>query len=150
MTHKGTVMRYVLAVTRSFLGLLFLATGLGKLLDNRGFAQVLASYQLELPEGLLLPLALAISLAEFTLGLNILLGRSLLQSVVATLCFHLAYASLALITLLRGIALTNCGCFGVFLIRPLGWRTVAEDLMLAAISLVCWLLLRRAARQPAR
>ncbi|MGH8606317.1 MAG: MauE/DoxX family redox-associated membrane protein [Gammaproteobacteria bacterium] len=138
-------MRYVLALSRYFLGLLFLATGLGKLLDNRGFAQVLASYQLELPDGLLLPLALAISLAEFTIGLNILLSRGLLHNVLATLGFHVAYASLVLITLLRGIPLTNCGCFGVFLARPLRWMTFAEDLMLAAISLVSWLLLRRAA-----
>ncbi len=136
--------RCVRAVSRYFLGLLFLATGTGKLLDNRGFAQIIASYEFVLPEALLLPLALAVSLAEFTIGLNILLGRSLLRSVLATLYFHLVYANLALITLLRGISLTNCGCFGVFLTRPLRWMTVAEDLMLAAISLTCWLLLRRA------
>ncbi len=134
---------YVLAVSRYFLGLLFLATGTGKLLDNRGFSDVLASYQFGLPDALLLPMALAISLTEFAIGWNILLGRSLLLSVLATLYFHLAYASLAVLTLLRGIPLANCGCFGVFLARPLRWTTVVEDLMLAAISLVCWLLLRR-------
>ncbi|MGH8582898.1 MAG: MauE/DoxX family redox-associated membrane protein [Gammaproteobacteria bacterium] len=143
--REGTARRYVRAASRYFLALLFLATGIGKLLDNRGFSDVLASYRFELPETLLLPLALAVSLAEFTIGLNILLGRSLLRSVLATLYFHLAYASLAMITLLRGISLTNCGCFGVFLVRPLHWTTVVEDLMLAAISLGCWLLLRRAA-----
>ncbi len=142
-------MGYVLAVSRYFLGLLFLATGIGKLLDNRGFSEVLASYQFELPQALLLPLALVISLAEFAIGLNILLGRGLLHNVLATLGFNVAYATLALITLLRGIPLTNCGCFGVFLARPLRWMTVAEDLMLAAISLVSWLLLRRAARKLA-
>ncbi|MGH8523230.1 MAG: MauE/DoxX family redox-associated membrane protein [Gammaproteobacteria bacterium] len=140
------VTRYVLAASRYFLGLLFLATGLGKLLDNRGFAQVLASYRFELPDTLLLPLALAISLTEFGIGRNILLGRSLSQNILATVYFHLAYAILAVTTLLRGLSLTNCGCFGVFLARPLRWTTVAEDLVLAAISLVCWLLLRRAAR----
>lgn len=152
MIRQGMVTRYVRAVSRYFLALLFLATGLGKLLDNRGFAQVIASYQLELPEALLLPLALAISLTEFAIGLNILLGRSLLRSVLATLCFHLAYTSLTVTTLLRGISLTNCGCFGVFLARPLRWTTVAEDVILAAISLVCCLLLRRASgasTQPA-
>lgn len=145
MTRKGPATRYVLAVSRYFLGLLFVATGAGKLLDNRGFAQVIATYQLGLPDTLLLPLALVISLAEFAIGLNILLGRSLPQSILATFYIHLTYASLAVTTLLRGITLTNCGCFGVFLARPLRWATVAEDLMLAAISLVCWLLLRRAA-----
>ncbi len=142
--RKGTATPYVLAISRYFLGLLFVATGLGKLLDNRGFAQVIASYQFGLPDTLLLPLALAISLTEFAIGLNILLGRSLPQNILATLYFHLGYTSLAVTTLLRGITLTNCGCFGVFLARPLRWTTVPEDVMLAAISLVCWLLLRRA------
>ncbi|MFH0340696.1 MAG: MauE/DoxX family redox-associated membrane protein [Chromatiales bacterium] len=95
--REGMVAHYVLAVCRYFLGLLFLATGLGKLLDNWGFAQVLASYRVELPATLLLPLALAISLAEFAIGLNILLGGGLLRSVLATLYFHLAYATLAVI-----------------------------------------------------
>ncbi|MCA1674941.1 MAG: hypothetical protein LC799_23050 [Actinobacteria bacterium] len=37
-----------LSFLRLFLGLLFTATGLAKLLDNRGFAQVIASYQTHL------------------------------------------------------------------------------------------------------
>ena len=41
---------------RLFLRLLFTATGLAKLLDNRGFAEVITSYQLGLPGRLLLPL----------------------------------------------------------------------------------------------
>ena len=45
-----------LVFLRLFLGLLFTATGLAKLLDNRGFAEVIASYQLGLPGLLLLPL----------------------------------------------------------------------------------------------
>jgi hypothetical protein len=46
------------------------ATGLAKLLDNRGFAQVIASYQLGLPGLFLLPLGLCISLAEVWIGTN--------------------------------------------------------------------------------
>jgi len=41
---------------RLFLRLLFIATGLAKLLDNHGFAEVIASYQLGLSGLLLLPL----------------------------------------------------------------------------------------------
>jgi uncharacterized membrane protein YphA (DoxX/SURF4 family) len=39
------ILRIVYSVTRYFLGLLFLATGLGKLLDNHGFAQVIETYR---------------------------------------------------------------------------------------------------------
>ena len=39
------ILRIIYIVTRYFLGLLFLATGLGKLLDNHGFAQVIETYR---------------------------------------------------------------------------------------------------------
>lgn len=133
----------VLLVSRYFLGLLFVSTAIGKLLDNRGFAHVIDNYQLGIPDVALLEFALAISLLELVIGINILRGRALSKNVLATLGFHLGYAGLAFVTLLRGIALSNCGCFGVFLARSLTWSTVGEDLMLAAISLVCWLLLRK-------
>lgn len=137
------ITRYTLLVFRYFLGLLFIATAIGKLLDNRGFAQVIYSYQLGIPDFALLGVALTFSFMELIIGLNILYGRELSKSILATLGFHLGYATLAFTTLLRGIALTNCGCFGVFLARSLRWSTVIEDLLLATVSLVCWLLLRR-------
>jgi uncharacterized membrane protein YphA (DoxX/SURF4 family) len=137
------ITRSALLVFRYFLGLLFVATAIGKLLDNRGFAQVINSYQLGIPDFALLGFALTFSLLELIIGLNILCGRELSKSVLATLGFHLGYAALALTTLWRGIALPNCGCFGVFLARSLKWSTIIEDLALATISLVCWLLLRR-------
>jgi hypothetical protein len=133
----------VLRVSRYFLGILFVATAIGKLLDNRGFAHVIDTYQLGIPNSALLGLALSISLLELLIGINILRGRALGINVLATLGFHLGYAGLAFVTLLRGIALSNCGCFGVFLARSLKWSTVGEDLLLALISLVCWLLLRK-------
>lgn len=137
------VAQSVLLISRYFLGLLFVSTAIGKLLDNRGFAHVIDTYQLGIPDSALLGLALSISLLELLIGINILRGRALNMNVLATLGFHLGYASLALITLQRGIALSNCGCFGVFLARSLKWSTVGEDLVLALISLVCWLLLRK-------
>ncbi len=120
---------------RLFLGLLFTATGLAKLLDNRGFAQVIASYQLGLPG--LLPLGLCISLAEVWIGTNLLRAQRVRLSLWGTLLFQVGYGALAAMTLRRGIVLDNCGCFGVFLARPLRWTTVLEDAVLAAISAFC-------------
>ncbi|PPD34473.1 MAG: hypothetical protein CTY19_04405 [Methylomonas sp.] len=133
----------VLLLSRYFLGLLFVSTAIGKLLDNRGFAHVIDTYQLGVPDVALMGIALSVSLLELLIGINILRGRALSMNVLATLGFHLGYAGLAFATLLRGIALSNCGCFGVFLARSLTWSTVGEDLVLAGISLTCWLLLRK-------
>jgi hypothetical protein len=135
--------RHLFTVLRYLLGLLFVATGIGKLLDNRGFAAVIATYQLGIPELLLLPLGLAVSLAELWIGRNLLQQIRVSGSILATLYFHLGYAGLAAYTLYRGIPLTNCGCFGVFLARPLRPVSVIEDLVLALISLTAWRLSRR-------
>jgi Methylamine utilisation protein MauE len=144
------ITHYILLALRYFLGLLFVATAVGKLLDNRGFAQVINAYELGISDSMLLGTALAISLLELSVGISILCGWKLSKSILTTLWFHLGYAGLALLTLLRGITLSNCGCFGVFLARPLKWQTVAEDLALAAISLTCWLLLRRVRHTSAK
>jgi hypothetical protein len=129
---------------------LFTATGLAKLLDNRGFAQVIASYQPGLPDPALLALGLLISLAELGIGANLLRGHRLRSNLWATLVFHLGYAALAAITLWRGIMIDNCGCFGVFLARPLSWGTVVEDCALAAVSALAVWLSRDPAGRPDR
>ena len=130
MTHS-----LLLIVIRYFLGVLFMATGIGKLL-------VIATYQLAIPEDLLLLLALSIALLEFTIALNLLRGRRLQSNVLATLCLHIAYTALAVTTLLRGILIENCGCFGAFLARPLRWSSVAEDVTLTAVGALGLALLR--------
>ena len=128
---------------RLFLGLVLLATAAGKLLDVRGFAAVLATYE-AFPESALVPLALAVPLAELALAVWLFSGRRLAGAAGAALALHLLYAVWAAATLARGLRLPNCGCFGVFLPSPLGWRTVAEDLVLAGFS--AWLLRTALAR----
>jgi hypothetical protein len=41
----------------------------------------------------------------------------------------------------RGLDLTNCGCFGLFFPQPLRWYTPLEDVVLVAL---CYLLGRLA------
>jgi hypothetical protein len=129
---------------RVFFGCLLLAAALGKLLDNRGFAEVLALYRLPIPAALLLPLALLISLCELALGLAIALGHSLRIAVQGTLLLQLGYLALAVVTYLREIYLANCGCFGVFLARPLTWLTLVEDSGLVLLASVFFWAVRGA------
>ncbi len=130
---------------RVFLGLVLLATALGKLADIRGFAGVLRAYE-AFPEASLFPLAAAIAIAELALALWLFSGRRLEGAALAALVVHVVYAAWAVLSLARGLRLENCGCFGVFLPRPLGWTTVAEDLVLAGASAA---LLAVAARRAA-
>ena len=113
--------------------LLFFATAIGKLLDNRGFAEVIGTYQLGIPENFLLPLALSVSFFELFVAYNIWREKWQKANAVILILNHLGYMTLAIVTLNRGIQLDNCGCFGVFLQRPLTQQTVWEDGMDGAI-----------------
>jgi hypothetical protein len=114
----------------------------GKLLDVGGFARVLGTYQV-LPEGSLFLLAVAIPVAELVLALWLFSGRASAGAALASAVMHAAYAAWSWAALARGLHLSNCGCFGVFLARPLTRGTVIEDVVLVAMSLALLALARR-------
>ena len=122
---------------RGFVILVLLTTAVGKLLDIPGFARVLGHYEI-FPGGLQGPLALFVPLFELLLALWLLSGKKLPAAALTALLLHAAYAALSMLTLLRGIRLDNCGCFGVFFARPLGWGTVIEDGVMMAICLILY------------
>jgi Methylamine utilisation protein MauE len=120
-------------ILRVLIGFVLLATSAGKLLDVRGFAGVLRTYE-AFPENALLPVAIGVPLAELALALWLFSGWHVAGAAAAALAMQLAYAGWAAVSVLRGLKLENCGCFGVFLARPLGWRTVLEDLVMVGLS----------------
>lgn len=119
---------------RWLLAAVFLATSLGKLLDIQGFAAVLGDYRL-LAGPVLAPIGLALALAELAIAAGLAWRPLLRPAAAAALVLALGNAALLLATLLRGIELANCGCFGVYWARPLRPWTPAEDLVLAALAL---------------
>ena len=134
---RGAAAPWWAAAARWLLCAVFLATALGKLLDNRGFAQALGDYRL-FPAPLLLPLGLAVSLAELAVAVGLAHPASVRFAALGALAFGLGNALLLSLTLARGIALGNCGCFGVFLARPLTAWTPFEDLAIAALAALAW------------
>lgn len=129
-----------LEFVRLFLAVVFVATAVGKLLDNRGFAEVLATFEL-LPTAILLPFALAISLTELALALWLFSGRQMRQAAIAAFAFNLGYVAWLAVALARGLEIPNCGCFGVFWARPLTPYMLLEDSVLILASVVLILAL---------
>jgi hypothetical protein len=119
---------------RFSIAILLFATAAGKLADLRGFASVLETYRV-FPASALLPLAVVIPLAELLLGGWLVTGRRLRLAGLTSATLHAAYGGWAAVTLARGMRLPNCGCFGVFLPRPLTWGTVLADGILVIASL---------------
>ncbi len=131
-----------LKILQFCLAILLLTTSIGKLLDVRGFAEVLVTYDL-FPEGTLFPIALVLSLVELLLSLWLFSGIELRFAALAATLLNLIFTVVAVISNLRGLDIPNCGCFGVFWAQPLTWLTVVEDLVLTALCVLLFLLARR-------
>lgn len=126
----STAFRWFLQI---FIGTILLASALGKSLDLPGFVGVLKTYR-AFPEGTLWPLALAVTGVEFVLGVWVLSGWRLRAGALASAWVNAGYAAWMTISLLRGLELANCGCFGVFFPQPLRWYSPLEDLVLVGMG----------------
>ena len=124
-------------VIRWFFAALLLTSSIGKLLDIRGFAAVVGTYQV-FTEPLLLPLGLALALFELAIALWLIWGRLLVWAALVLVLLHAGYLAWLGLAYTRGLDIPNCGCFGVFLARPLTpWMFIEDGLLLAA-ALVFW------------
>lgn len=89
------------------LGLVFVFSGMAKLADPSGFADILASYQL-VPPGLVDTATLAIPGLEVILGLGLVLDvRGSLAGITAML---LVFCLVLWLAIIRGLEI-DCGCF---------------------------------------
>jgi hypothetical protein len=129
---SSSMTRALRLVLQGFIGIVLLASALGKSLDLPGFVGVLDTYR-AFPGWLLQPLALAVVGVEWVLGAWVLSGRRLREAALASLWLNAGYAAWMTITLARGLELTNCGCFGVFFPQPLRWYSPLEDLVLVGL-----------------
>jgi uncharacterized membrane protein YphA (DoxX/SURF4 family) len=126
-----TIVRWCLQL---FIGGIIFASALGKSLDLPGFVAVLNTYR-AFPDSTLWPLALGVTGVEFFLGVWFLSGWRLQTSALVGAGLNIVYAVWMTISLLRGLELTNCGCFGVFFPQPLTWISPVEDLVMVSLCL---------------
>jgi hypothetical protein len=117
---------------RLTIGGVLLASALGKSLDLPGFVEVLVTYRL-FPGWSLWPVALFITALEWVLAVWIVCGWRLPTGALIALILNATYASGLIVTLVRGLDLPNCGCYGVFFPQPLRWYSPLEDLVLVGI-----------------
>ncbi len=117
-------------------------------MDVPGFIEVLSTYQF-FPDWTLPVIAVLLILFELRLAEWFLFGKNIVVAALLSVLLHSGFTLFSTITLLRGLELPNCGCFGVFLARPLTWLTVVEDLVLVGMSF-CLLMLALKERENNR
>ncbi len=130
---------------QTVLGAVILGSAIGKAFDFPGFVAVLVTYR-AFPPFSLWPVAIVVTVFEAVLGGLLLSGRRIREAALASIALNAGYAIWLTISLARGLDLKNCGCFGIFLARPLTWQSPLEDLVMIALSVVLF----RLAGAPAR
>lgn len=130
--------RLFVNTARVFFIALMLASATGKLLDMPGFYDIVRSYQM-VPELLLIPSAWALTLFELAMGIALIsrVWRSVVWCLIPLHLFYLAGLSQAL---LRGLHISNCGCFGVYWARPLTPYSIVEDVVLLSLAVLFYAL----------
>jgi hypothetical protein len=125
-------------------GAVLVASALGKSLDLPGFMEVLTTYR-AFPGWSLRSIALSIASLEWILGIWLLSGWRLRTGARLALVLNATYAGWMTISLLRGLELENCGCYGRFFPQPLRWYSPLEDLVLVGM---CYALQKFARHRP--
>jgi len=142
-------MKALVWTLRLFIGAVLLATGIGKLLDVPGFQNVLVTYQM-FPEWSLPVIAIGFVVVELRLAEELLVGRDLVRAAWLATALHVLFTVFASVTMLRGLDIPNCGCFGVFMARPLTWGTVAEDVFMTLVSAALYVAARKSSQDSKR
>ena len=142
MIGPSTASKKIELGLRYFIASVLFLTGIGKLLDVPGFIEVIDTYKI-IPTFLQSAIAVSMVLVELKIAENLFRKINLKITALAATALHVCFTLLATLTLLRGIEVPNCGCFGVFWARPLTIITVAEDVFMVGLCALLLKLLKR-------
>lgn len=134
-----------LPIARIGLAALLAAMAIGQASNLGGFIDMIESYRLG-GDGAAIVVALLLVAAEAFAAAG-LLSRSMLarrRGATAGVVVAVAWSLLASQAFARGLAVPNCGCFGVYAGQELRWWVLVED-----AEFVAWALwIHRHTRQP--
>lgn len=123
-----------LIATRLLLGLVFVGSGLSKLLNPSRLPRVIRSYSL-LPGSAIVPAAFALPIAELGLAGGLLVGWATRLVAAGAACLLLLFAAAIAVNVTRSAAI-DCGCFGWEGPTQVGWLLVGRNLVLAFLAAV--------------
>lgn len=129
-------MHLIIVLLRIALSAVFGIAGVTKLLDRRGTRDAVKNFGA--PESLAPALSIVLPIAELAVAAGLLFDRTTHTSTLAALLVLGVFVVAISVNLARGQT-HDCHCFGQLYSRPLGWSTLARNLIVAlAIGLVLW------------
>lgn len=123
---------------RVFLGGFYLLAGALKVGDPGEFAEAVANFRI-VPHPLVNLVAIILPWVEIAAGLFLVLGIWLRASAWLINLLTLVFIAGITSAVARGLNI-ECGCFGTVGGRRVGFRAIAEDVLLlgCGVLLVCW------------
>lgn len=118
---------------RVFLGLIFITSGGGKLLNRKKFTQAVQRYDILSPF-LSRVYAGLLPWAEIIVGIGLLLGIAPILVAVLGSVLLISFIIAIVVNLRRGRTL-ECHCYGILSTNAIGWGTVARNLLLLTLTL---------------
>jgi uncharacterized membrane protein YphA (DoxX/SURF4 family) len=129
-------MKYVQLFIRCLVGGILVYAGFMKAVGpSAEFAAVIAAYKI-LPVAAVTPMSIGLPYLEMWIGLFVLCGFYTRQASIAAMILVGSFSLALLSTLLRGIDLTSCGCFGADSLSPR--YTIILDVILLALAIVSY------------
>lgn len=131
-----------LTTIRIILGLLFLVSGVGKLIngaDARYLVELLATEFYWLIE-YARPIVITTSIFELVLAVFLLWGRYLKWALSGTLVMLIGFSSVLGYFYFQGMSIDSCGCFGAFGFSSGLEFTLVRNLVLILISIAAFIL----------
>jgi putative oxidoreductase len=125
--------RYFLTATRWLLGLVFIASALGKIADPAGFADNVAAYRL-LPVYAINVFALVLPWVELLVGLSLVNGVAYRSGALLATVMSIVFLAAVTSAMARGLDI-DCGCFTVAKSR-VGWGLISRDIVFLGASLL--------------
>ncbi len=133
-------MKYIVGISRFFVGILFIISGLIKLNDPLGFSFKLEEYfsygvlNLPLFEPYALQIAIVIVVLEVFIGVCLLIGFKVKFTIWSLLVMIIGFTFLTFYSAYFN-KVTDCGCFGDAL-KLTPWKSFAKDIVLLLLILI--------------
>ncbi|MBB3188455.1 BT_3928 family protein [Microbacter margulisiae] len=140
----NSLLTNLLKIFRWLLGVVFVFSGFVKLIDPLGTAYKFQDYfavmGLERLSGSALVFAVALSVIELLIGLNLLAGIRLKITMITAAVFMIVMTPLTLWIALKN-PVSDCGCFGDALVIG-NWATFDKNIILSLLVIAIFILMR--------
>jgi len=124
-------MQIVLLIARLLLAVVFGVAGIAKAADIAGSRRAVVGFGI--PERLASPLGLGLPFAEILIAVALIPLNSAWAGAIAALAVLLIFTIGIAVNLARGNS-PDCHCFGQLHSEPVGWSTLARNIVLIAVA----------------